>query len=150
MIKISVSGAKEIAERFLSTAKKSDAFIGDVIGQQARASANAAQAAAPKKTGKLAQGIKAEEIGPMTWIVRSNVDYFGFQAYGTQRKNYPIYPRNKKALYWAGLEHPIAYVRSHPGIRAKPFGWLPLRLAQQNIGAMASKIANFFKSGVGS
>lgn len=31
-----------------------------------------------------------------------------------------IRPRRKQALWWEGLEHPVAQVR-HPGVRSRPF-----------------------------
>jgi hypothetical protein len=39
-----------------------------------------------------------------------------------------IRPRNKKALWWEGLDHPVGQV-NHPGVRARP--WLAQALVDE-------------------
>lgn len=51
--------------------------------------------------------------------VGTNVGYLVFHQFGTKGP-YPIRPRNKRALWWPGLPHPVAGVM-HPGLPARPF-----------------------------
>lgn len=44
-----------------------------------------------------------------------------------------IRPRRKQALWWEGLDHPVAMVR-HPGVRARPFMATALRGACTPLG----------------
>lgn len=44
-----------------------------------------------------------------------------------------IRPRRKQALWWEGLDHPVAMVR-HPGVRARPFMSTALREACAPLG----------------
>ena len=48
------------------------------------------------------------------------MDYAVIQEYGSQG-GYPIEPKNKKALFWVGLDHPVARVKNHPGVKPKFF-----------------------------
>jgi hypothetical protein len=53
-------------------------------------------------------------------IVTDGVPYGIYQEFGT-KGGYPIYPKNKKALWWQGLAHPIPMVKDHPGVPPRPF-----------------------------
>lgn len=50
--------------------------------------------------------------------VGTNVVYAAFCQLGT--KPHEIRPKNKKALFWKGLQHPVKLVR-HPGTPPRPF-----------------------------
>lgn len=145
MIKISVQGAKEFISGLLN-ARKGDAQTHEIIGAEAKMAANRMKSGAPKKSGRLARGISAESVGQMQWVVRSDYDYWRVQTFGTIRKNYPIYPRNKKALMWPGLDHPIAWVKSHPGIPGKGFVQAAVMQTTANVSNMAGRIAAIYKS----
>lgn len=82
---------------------------------------NEARRLAPVDTGRLRSSIvhRAEDRGRFyTVTVGTNVNYADDVEYGTAPHR--IYPRNKKALYWPGAAHPVAYV-DHPGTRPQPF-----------------------------
>ena len=51
-------------------------------------------------------------------VIKSPAEYAIYQDQGT--RPYLIYPKNKKALFWPGAEHPVKFV-AHPGIEGKHF-----------------------------
>ncbi len=55
-------------------------------------------------------------------VVGTNVLYAAIQQFGGKTLAHTIRPRDKKALFWPGAEHPVAKV-NHPGslIPARPF-----------------------------
>jgi HK97 gp10 family phage protein len=83
---------------------------------------NEARRRAPVDTGRLRSSIvhRVEERGTRFYDVSvgTNVNYAEDVEKGT--RPHRIYPRNKKALYWPGAMHPVAYV-DHPGTRPQPF-----------------------------
>ena len=50
--------------------------------------------------------------------IKSPAEYAAHVNYGT--RPHVIRPVNKKALYWAGAEHPVKLV-NHPGIQGRHF-----------------------------
>ena len=118
-ITITVKNADKVISGFARGIKT--ATIAKSLSVYARAMGKAIQANAPVKSGKLKASIKVVQIGPLEWQVQEGVWYGQLQRMGTTKKNYPIYPRDKKALYWPGLPHPIAYVKSHPGFKANDY-----------------------------
>lgn len=50
--------------------------------------------------------------------IGTNVAYAKPVEFGTAP--HIIRPRNKRALYWPGAEHPVAFV-NHPGTKGKPY-----------------------------
>jgi HK97 gp10 family phage protein len=83
---------------------------------------NEARRRAPVDTGRLRSSIvhRVEERGARFYdvTVGTNVNYAEDVEKGT--RPHRIYPRKKKALYWPGAMHPVAYV-DHPGTRPQPF-----------------------------
>jgi HK97 gp10 family phage protein len=83
---------------------------------------NEARRLAPVDTGRLRSSIvhRVEERGARFYDVSvgTNVNYAEDVEKGT--RPHRIYPRKKKALYWPGAMHPVAYV-DHPGTRPQPF-----------------------------
>ena len=76
----------------------------------------AAIAEAPKKTGKLAGGISKTPNGEFGWNIYESHKKGLWVREGTI--GHSIYPRKKKAIFYEGLPHPVAWV-AHPGIRHK-------------------------------
>ncbi|MFD9223814.1 hypothetical protein ACFWDI_28375 [Streptomyces sp. NPDC060064] len=72
---------------------------------------------APKKTGELAGSIR-REVNNGRFRVGSDLDRALWMEEGT--KPHVIRPKNAKALFWEGAEHPYALV-NHPGTQAQPF-----------------------------
>ena len=59
-----------------------------------------------------------ESIDDEQATIKSPAKYAIYQDQGT--RPYLIYPKNKKALFWPGAEHPVKFV-AHPGIEGKHF-----------------------------
>ncbi len=79
----------------------------------------------PKRTGELAQSIRASRVGDYSWEIVEGKPYGIYVRYGVKPRDH-IYPRLKKALYWEGLAHPISFVgppmtRKWPGFKANPY-----------------------------
>ena len=66
--------------------------------------------------------------------IQSPAEYAVYQNYGTGP--YDIYPKNAKALFWPGAEHPVKHVH-HPGIKGKHF-------VEDSIEATSARIQEFF------
>lgn len=84
------------------------------------------------RTGRLRQSFTgfAEQAGDGVWRVgmRSrNVEYARIQHDGGQiNRGNPILPRNKKALFWEGAEHPVRRVNNPGFIPATKFFEKPM------------------------
>jgi phage gpG-like protein len=76
-------------------------------------------------TGRLRSSITHEITqGPTGLVARigSNVEYARYVEEGTLGTMPPeIRPRSKRALFWAGAEHPVAVIYNHPGAPAYPY-----------------------------
>ena len=71
----------------------------------------------PWRTGFLVQTFRAEvTAGMLRWF--PTADYAPYVEFGT--KPHVIEPKDKKALYWQGADHPVKRV-NHPGTKANPF-----------------------------
>lgn len=79
---------------------------------------NDAQLLAPKDTGRLRDSLRAEVHGKVLRVGSLDVNYSTYVELGTAP--HVITPRNKKALYWPGADHPVAKV-NHPGTAPAPF-----------------------------
>ncbi len=79
---------------------------------QARARQNA-----PHRTGTLQRSIQLENK-PDTVKVAVHEKYGLYIEKGTGP--FVIRPKNKKALFWPGADHPVKKV-NHPGLKARPF-----------------------------
>ncbi|WP_202495164.1 hypothetical protein [Streptomyces sp. SID4982] len=90
-------------------------WLADVIGP---AILNDARAYAPKKTGRLAESLRSEVQGKVLRVGSLDCNYSTYVEMGTGP--HVILPRNKKALYWPGADHPVAKV-NHPGTAARPY-----------------------------
>ncbi len=69
---------------------------------------------APKMAGRLAGGIHKTQTGEFGWNIYESHKHGLWIREGTI--GHSIFPRRKKALYWPGLPHPIAWT-PNPGIR---------------------------------
>lgn len=67
-------------------------------------------------------------------VIQSPAEYVVYQNYGTRAHD--IFPKNKKALYWPGAEHPVKMVH-HPGIEGKHF-------VEDSIEATMPRLQEFF------
>jgi hypothetical protein len=73
----------------------------------------------PKRTGATAKSIKiVARDGGLTFTIESDNPNVERLEFGTPP--HWIFPRFKKALYWAGALHPVRKV-FHPGTKAHPY-----------------------------
>jgi hypothetical protein len=77
-----------------------------------------ARSLAPKRTGRLAESLRAEVHDKVLRVGSLDVNYAIYVEMGTMP--HIILPSNKKALYWPGARHPVAYV-NHPGTAPQPY-----------------------------
>lgn len=95
-----------------------DRLIAVYLAKLAREVRADAERAVPVKTGKLRASIYHEVNGATARVGVRNVPYWSTVEYGSGP--HIIRPSVKKALYWPGARHPVAYV-NHPGTPAQPF-----------------------------
>lgn len=77
------------------------------------------------KTGRLISSLH-QEATSRTAEVSTNVEYAAVHQFGHQFPPREIRPKNKKALFWPGAEHPVKVVK-WPGAKvpARPFLAIP-------------------------
>lgn len=63
-------------------------------------------------------GAVLDRLAGRGYLIGPTVDYGGFVTNGTRA--HMIYPRNARALYWAGASHPVRSV-NHPGTKPNPY-----------------------------
>ena len=110
-IKVTATGLKEAQQRL---SRPLGRIMQDGFHRVAQAVLEVVRAEAPKKTGKLAAGLSLQEGRQRFSISTGATRYEPYPRLGTV--GHSIYPVKKKALYWPGLPHPIAWA-AHPGIR---------------------------------
>lgn len=69
----------------------------------------------PVRTGRLRNSIVADKINGV-WTIGTNLDYAEHVEIGVAP--HVIKPKEKKALFWAGAEHPVKEVK-HPGFEGR-------------------------------
>jgi hypothetical protein len=85
----------------------------------------------PWRTGFLAQTFQAQlTTGMLRWFPTAS--YAPFVEFGTAP--HVILPKDKKALYWPGAEHPVARV-NHPGTQPNDFMGRIVDASQEEIDA---------------
>ena len=77
-----------------------------------------AQQYVPKRSGRLAESLRAEVHDKVLRVGSLDVNYATDVEMGTSA--HVIKPRFKRALYWEGADHPVARV-NHPGARPQPY-----------------------------
>lgn len=102
----------------------------------------------PVKSGGLKSSIRNMTRRGVRFVGTTN-EYGAYVARGVEAgKLNPILPRNKRALYWAGAAHPVAYVLNHPGIRANPYDKITEHRIKSRIPSLALALALQTLSGV--
>lgn len=89
------------------------------------------------KTGRMRQSVVMRREGLNSVIVGPTVNYAKYVTQGT--RPHPIFPVNKKALFWSGASHPVKSVQ-HPGTRANKFQEFAQREMDAKIGRIASRL----------
>lgn len=90
-------------------------WLDETIG---RAILSDAQEMAPKRSGRLAESLRAEVHDKLLRVGSLDCNYAADVELGTAP--HVILPRNKKALHWPGADHPVAKV-NHPGTAPQPY-----------------------------
>lgn len=88
-----------------------ESVLGDAI-------LNDAQNYVHKKSGRLRDSLRAECHDKVLRVGSLDCNYATDLEMGTSP--HVILPRNKKALYWPGADHPVAKV-NHPGTAPAPY-----------------------------
>lgn len=91
--------------------------VDDLMGHLGGLIQHDAREYAPKRTGELAESI-GYEVNSGVLRVGSNLDRALWMEEGT--RPHVIRPKNAKALFWPGADHPYALV-NHPGTLPHPF-----------------------------
>ena len=73
---------------------------------------------APVDHGRLAGAFQLQKNGDWSWTITNGVEYAMAVWKGTAP--HTIVPRNAKALFWPGADHPVMRV-NHPGTKPNPF-----------------------------
>jgi hypothetical protein len=89
----------------------------------------------PWRTGFLVQSFRAE-LSPAMLRWFPTADYAPHVEFGT--KPHVIVPKNKKALYWPGADHPVRKV-NHPGTKPNQFMERIISTSQDEINATFAK-----------
>jgi hypothetical protein len=111
MIKMSVTGAKEIA---IKLARPLTNTIERFVSTGAAVLQTSIVNAAPKKSGKYAQTIKVKHSGLFTYTVS---DQFPGPLLRSGAKAHIILPRRAQALWWPGMIGRPVTVVHHPGFK---------------------------------
>jgi hypothetical protein len=90
-------------------------WLGAVIGDRILGDA---QHLVRKRTGRLRDSLRAEVHDKVLRVGSLDCNYATDVEMGTAA--HVITPRNKKALYWPGADHPVARV-NHPGTQPMPY-----------------------------
>jgi hypothetical protein len=90
-------------------------WLGTVIGD---AILSDAQNLVHKRTGRLRDSLRAEVHDKVLRVGSLDCNYATDVELGTAP--HVILPRNKKALYWPGADHPVRKV-NHPGTAPMPY-----------------------------
>lgn len=77
-----------------------------------------AQQYVPKRSGRLAESLRAEVHDKVLRVGSLDCNYATDVEMGTSA--HVIKPRFKRALYWEGADHPVGKV-NHPGTRPQPY-----------------------------
>lgn len=95
-----------------------DEAINSFLGMLGERICADAKATVRKRTGRLAESLISEVHNKVLRVGSRDCNYATDVEMGTMP--HFILPRNKKALYWPGADHPVAYV-NHPGTRPYPY-----------------------------
>lgn len=91
------------------------------VETQAKLNATGQNGGPRVQTGRLRASIHSQlgqDSQGLVARIGSNVEYARYVEEGTEPHR--IVPRDKKALFWPGADHPVLAV-NHPGTRARPY-----------------------------
>ena len=134
-IKGEVKGAKKIME---GLRKRRDRLIDRCVAAIALDLLEESRIVVKKKSGGLADSLRRRRLASMMWAVVEGAIHGLFYRTGTPP--HVILPRVKRALWWPGLDHPVARV-NHPGTKAVPYPAYALRRARRDIYRRTAELA---------
>lgn len=128
VLNVDVHGLNRAMKNIHKYRQETQDRVRDAVNEAALNVQAGARRRAPVDTGNLRSRIVIEPQSQRPYVVRvgTNVKYaemieFGTGIHGPKGQPFEIRPKNKKALYWPGLPHPIKRVKAHPGQKAQPF-----------------------------
>lgn len=92
---------------------------------------------APTDHGRLAGSFTLSQDSAVQYRIQSPVEYA--LAVNDGSEAHMIYPKNKKALYWAGAAHPMKAVH-HPGNKPNPYLDRAMDKTTQRLGEFATTV----------
>ena len=115
---IQISGLATLTAAFQNCPQTALPFLQRALAASSAVLAkNTTRATVPWRTGFLTQTFKAQMDGlTLRWFPTAS--YARFVEFGTAP--HIIEPKDAKALYWPGAQHPVKIVH-HPGTKANPF-----------------------------
>lgn len=115
-LKFNLTLLERLRQRFSRSRK---ALIKEKLQGIAEECWNITKEMAPRgKTGKLKESIALKSTGNLSWSITEGVPYGPWVRKGVTIPD--IYPRYKKALWWKGLPHPVAWTHGHRN-KANPY-----------------------------
>lgn len=119
-VNVKVTGTGAIIKNITQYSTQAQSKVKDVVNRSALNIQNGAKRRTPVDTGRLRSSIAIEPQSELPYVVRvgTNVQYALGVEFGTSP--HIIKPKNKKALFWKGANHPVKSVK-HPGTKAQPF-----------------------------
>jgi len=101
---------------------------------------------APVDHGRLAGSFELQRMGELQWKIFTNVEYAlavqtGSGIHGPEGKLIEIRPKNKKALFWPGAQHPVKKVL-HPGQKPNPYATRAMDKASTRTAEFAQRAIN--------
>jgi hypothetical protein len=105
----------------------------------------------PQKTRQLLFSQELRKINDLEFEIIETVDppYGLFQRQGVARSRInPIFPREKKALFWPGARHPVRAVYNHPGIRPNDYFKKAIEMSKGEIREASERAVQAIEAGV--
>jgi len=115
---ITISGLAALTAAFQNSPQAALPFLQRALAASSAVLAkNTTRATVPWRTGFLTQTFKAQMEGlTLRWFPTAS--YAPYVEFGTAP--HIIEPKDAKALYWSGAQHPVKIVH-HPGTKANPY-----------------------------
>ena len=96
------------------------------------------------RTGRLRASVIPIVRSTAEFGVSSNVIYARIHELGGKTRPHVIYPKNKKALYWAGAKFPVKKVK-HPGSTLPARHWMSEPMRKEAVKYIDDQIAKLEK-----
>jgi hypothetical protein len=142
---IEIAGINQLTAAFEQSPEIASPILQRALSaSQAILAKNTTKATVPWRSGFLTQTFKAEMAGLiLRWFPTAS--YAQFVEFGT--KPHDIFPKNAKALYWPGAEHPVKMVH-HPGTKANDYMGRIMAASVEEINASFGQALNLIVAAI--